>query len=95
MCIFLSSDAESEDIDIFGYCNGKEENIARGWLTSACVIQLKLFNNPITIWKKKLLQCKVIKKYIYIYETNKNGLCVYVFIMALYFINEHYINYSS
>ncbi|XP_075211409.1 glycerophosphocholine phosphodiesterase GPCPD1-like isoform X2 [Lycorma delicatula] len=57
--VIRAYDTEPKEIDIFGYYNGKEENIAHGWLTSACVIQLKLFNNPIQFWKKKLLQSKI------------------------------------
>lgn len=29
------------------------ESVSSGWLTSETIVQLKMFNNPITIWKRK------------------------------------------
>ena len=38
----------------FGYCNGNEKILQRGWLTNETVVQLKLFGaNALNIWKKK------------------------------------------
>lgn len=44
--------------DKFGYCNGYFKN-ERGWLTDETVIQFKLFNNPIKLWKTRLQNRKV------------------------------------
>ncbi|UYV70618.1 GPCPD1 [Cordylochernes scorpioides] len=43
----------ADQIDILGSYDGMEL-IEPGWLTTDTVIQLKLYNNPITIWKRKL-----------------------------------------
>ncbi|PRD32523.1 UNVERIFIED_CONTAM: Glycerophosphocholine phosphodiesterase GPCPD1 [Trichonephila clavipes] len=40
------------DLDVFGY-QGDSECIAKGWLTSETVVQLKMFNSPVTIWKRR------------------------------------------
>lgn len=39
--------------DIFGFYQ-QFERVERGWLTSETAIQIKLFNNPIELWKAKL-----------------------------------------
>ncbi|XP_076654229.1 glycerophosphocholine phosphodiesterase GPCPD1 isoform X2 [Halictus rubicundus] len=46
------------DPDTFGYYNGYSK-IERGWLTDETVIQFKLFNNPIKLWKDRLQNRKV------------------------------------
>ncbi|KZC11953.1 Glycerophosphocholine phosphodiesterase GPCPD1 [Dufourea novaeangliae] len=46
------------DPDTFGYYNGYCK-IERGWLTDETVIQFKLFNNPIKLWKNRLQNRKV------------------------------------
>ncbi|XP_076283163.1 glycerophosphocholine phosphodiesterase GPCPD1 isoform X2 [Lasioglossum baleicum] len=46
------------DPDMFGYYNGYSK-IERGWLTDETVIQFKLFNNPIKLWKDRLQNRKV------------------------------------
>lgn len=46
------------DPDRFGYYNGYCK-IERGWLTDETVIQFKLFNNPIKLWKNRLQNKKV------------------------------------
>ncbi|KAL6449256.1 hypothetical protein ACFW04_000713 [Cataglyphis niger] len=44
--------------DKFGYHNNYYK-IERGWLTDETVIQFKLFNNPIKLWKNRLQNRKV------------------------------------
>ncbi|CAD1469730.1 unnamed protein product, partial [Heterotrigona itama] len=44
--------------DKFGYYNGYFKS-ERGWLTDETVIQFKLFNNPIKLWKNRLQNRKV------------------------------------
>ncbi|KAG0444492.1 hypothetical protein HPB47_013735, partial [Ixodes persulcatus] len=39
-------------IDIFGSYDG-EERMEPGWLTSESVVQLKMFNSPVVLWKRK------------------------------------------
>ncbi|XP_011868687.1 PREDICTED: glycerophosphocholine phosphodiesterase GPCPD1-like [Vollenhovia emeryi] len=46
------------DPDKFGYYNNYSK-IERGWLTDETVIQFKLFNNPIKLWKSRLQNKKV------------------------------------
>ncbi|XP_076161632.1 glycerophosphocholine phosphodiesterase GPCPD1 isoform X3 [Ptiloglossa arizonensis] len=46
------------DPDKFGYYNGYCK-IERGWLTDETVIQFKIFNNPIKLWKNRLQNRKV------------------------------------
>ncbi|XP_012226995.1 glycerophosphocholine phosphodiesterase GPCPD1 isoform X2 [Linepithema humile] len=46
------------DPDKFGYHNNYSK-IERGWLTDETVIQFKLFNNPIKLWKSRLQNRKV------------------------------------
>lgn len=45
----------------FGYHNGYCK-IERGWLTDETVIQFKLFNNPIKLWKHRLQNKKLYIK---------------------------------
>lgn len=52
------------DPDKFGYHNGYCK-IERGWLTDETVIQFKLFNNPIKIWKNRLQNRKLLIKVKY------------------------------
>nr|XP_042899306.1 glycerophosphocholine phosphodiesterase GPCPD1 [Parasteatoda tepidariorum] len=40
------------DLDVFGY-KDDVESISSGWLTAETIIQLKMFNNPVTIWKRR------------------------------------------
>ncbi|GBL93344.1 Glycerophosphocholine phosphodiesterase GPCPD1 [Araneus ventricosus] len=40
------------EIDVFGY-QGDSESISKGWLTSETIVQLKMFNSPVTIWKRR------------------------------------------
>lgn len=42
----------------FGYNNGYFK-IENGWLTEETVIQFKIFNNPIKLWKNRLQNRKV------------------------------------
>ncbi|XP_024947437.1 glycerophosphocholine phosphodiesterase GPCPD1 isoform X2 [Cephus cinctus] len=49
------------DPDKFGYHNGYRK-VERGWLTDETVIQFKLFNNPIKLWKNRLQNRKVFIK---------------------------------
>ncbi|XP_053988445.1 glycerophosphocholine phosphodiesterase GPCPD1-like isoform X2 [Hylaeus volcanicus] len=49
------------DPDKFGYYNGYCK-IERGWLTDETVIQFKIFNNPIKLWKNRLQNKKVYIK---------------------------------
>ncbi|KAK2576031.1 hypothetical protein KPH14_007381 [Odynerus spinipes] len=46
------------DAEIFGSYNDYVK-VERGWLTDETVIQFKLFNNPIKLWKPKLQSRKV------------------------------------
>jgi len=41
-------------VDLFGTYNG-ETKIDRGWLTKESIVQLKLYNDPIQMWKKSML----------------------------------------
>ena len=41
------------DEEVIGFYNNREK-IERGWLTTETALQLKLFNNPIQMWKSKL-----------------------------------------
>lgn len=47
--------------DKFGYNNGYYK-VERGWLTDETVMQFKLFNNPIKIWKNRLQNKKLYIK---------------------------------
>lgn len=40
-------------LSIFGIVDGIE-SIESGWLTTETIVQLKLLNNPVTIWKRRL-----------------------------------------
>ncbi|XP_032674254.1 glycerophosphocholine phosphodiesterase GPCPD1-like isoform X1 [Odontomachus brunneus] len=46
------------DPDKFGFYNGYYK-IEQGWLTDETVIQFKIFNNPIKLWKNRLQNRKV------------------------------------
>lgn len=47
-----SNNHQDVEPDIFGlYDSGKM--IDRGWLTTETVVQFKLFENPIQLWKRK------------------------------------------
>ncbi|XP_046443708.1 glycerophosphocholine phosphodiesterase GPCPD1-like [Daphnia pulex] len=48
-----SSQNDLIHIDLFGTYNG-ETRVDRGWLTKETVVQLKLYNDPIRMWKKSL-----------------------------------------
>ncbi|RZF33173.1 hypothetical protein LSTR_LSTR004859 [Laodelphax striatellus] len=48
-------------LEVYGYHNGVEK-VGRGWLTCANIIQFKLLNNPIQLWKKKLQGRKIFVK---------------------------------
>ncbi|XP_043480117.1 glycerophosphocholine phosphodiesterase GPCPD1-like [Leptopilina heterotoma] len=56
----LSNIAENSlpEPDQFGYNNGYFK-IENGWLTEETVIQFKVFNNPIKVWKNRLQNRKV------------------------------------
>lgn len=61
MFVIASSNFTSDTLpspDKFGYYNGYLKN-ERGWLTDETVIQFKLFNNPIKLWKSRLQNRKV------------------------------------
>ncbi|XP_018494954.1 glycerophosphocholine phosphodiesterase GPCPD1 [Galendromus occidentalis] len=45
-------------IDIFGSYDGVEQ-VQQGWLTHETLVQLKFFNSPVAIWKKKLRKAKI------------------------------------
>ncbi|CAD6227564.1 GSCOCG00001248001-RA-CDS [Cotesia congregata] len=49
------------DPEKFGYYNGYYK-VERGWLTDETVMQFKLFNNPIKIWKNRLQNKKLYIK---------------------------------
>lgn len=57
------------DPDKFGYHNGYRK-IERGWLTDETVIQFKLFNNPIKLWKNRIQNKKVQIKVRLVYSPN-------------------------
>lgn len=44
---------ENNEPETFGFYQ-KSERMERGWLTSETIVQIKLFNNPIELWKPKL-----------------------------------------
>lgn len=46
----ISAHSEPDTFGFYDY----NERVERGWLTTETAIQLKLFNNPIQIWKSKL-----------------------------------------
>ena len=43
----------STHLDLFGTFFG-ETKVNRGWLTKETIVQFKLFNEPIQMWKKSL-----------------------------------------
>lgn len=49
---------ENVESEIFGSYDGQMV-LEKGWLTSETVVQFKLYNNPIHLWKKKLQNRKV------------------------------------
>lgn len=55
----LTKVSTNSEPDTFGFYDNKER-VERGWLTTETALQLKLFNNPIQIWKSKLQGRKVI-----------------------------------
>ncbi|KYN40430.1 Putative glycerophosphocholine phosphodiesterase GPCPD1 [Trachymyrmex septentrionalis] len=61
------------DPDKFGYHNNYSK-IERGWLTDETVIQFKLFNNPIKLWKNRLQNKKVYIKMTPINLVRHNSL---------------------
>ena len=61
------------DPDKFGYHNNYYK-IERGWLTDETVIQFKLFNNPIKLWKNRLQNRKVHIKMTPINLVRNNSL---------------------
>ncbi|XP_031779389.1 glycerophosphocholine phosphodiesterase GPCPD1 isoform X2 [Nasonia vitripennis] len=58
ICAAAAGEESLPDPDKFGYHNGYRK-IERGWLTDETVIQFKLFNNPIKLWKNRLQNKKV------------------------------------
>jgi len=54
------------DPDKFSY-HDNYCKIERGWLTDETVIQFKLFNNPIKLWKNRLQNKKVHIKVLFFY----------------------------
>lgn len=46
------------NLDVFGY-QDDVESVSSGWLTAETVVQLKLFNNPVTIWKRRYRDKKI------------------------------------
>lgn len=62
--------------DKFGYHNNYYK-VERGWLTDETVIQFKLFNNPIKLWKNRLQNRKVHIKVCYNFT--------YLYISIFYF----------
>lgn len=57
---------DTNEIDTFGTYNGVTR-IERGWLTIETIVQFKLFNNPLTLWKPRY-----INRTIYIKVTPVN-----------------------
>ncbi|XP_074108367.1 glycerophosphocholine phosphodiesterase GPCPD1 isoform X1 [Cotesia typhae] len=55
------TDDSIPDPEKFGYYNGYYK-VERGWLTDETVMQFKLFNNPIKIWKNRLQNKKLYIK---------------------------------
>ncbi|XP_018314848.1 glycerophosphocholine phosphodiesterase GPCPD1 [Mycetomoellerius zeteki] len=55
---FGSDNDTLPDPDKFGYHNNYCK-IERGWLTDETVIQFKLFNNPVKLWKNRLQNKKI------------------------------------
>nr|XP_018898262.1 PREDICTED: glycerophosphocholine phosphodiesterase GPCPD1 [Bemisia tabaci] len=49
---------ENVESEIFGSYDGQMV-LEKGWLTSETVVQFKLYNNPIHLWKKKLQNRKI------------------------------------
>lgn len=45
----------------FGFPDGVEQ-VQEGWLTHECLVQLKLYNSPVAIWKKKFRKAKISYK---------------------------------
>lgn len=73
--------------DKFGYHNNYYK-IERGWLTDETVIQFKLFNNPIKLWKNRLQNRKVHIKVCYNF-TNfifLFSISIFYFLFFSYFI---------
>lgn len=55
----LSSNNDgTQKCDIYGLVNGKQQ-IGKGFLTTECAIQFKLFDNPIIFWAPRL-QKKIV-----------------------------------
>ena len=52
---------QSKSVDEFGHFD-HYQRVDRGWLTTQTVVQLKLFNNPIQMWKTKLQGVKLFIK---------------------------------
>lgn len=71
------------DPEKFGYYNGYFK-IERGWLTDEKVIQFKIFNNPIKLWKNKLQSRKVqIKVSRFLFKF------IFKYLKFLYLINYY------
>lgn len=54
----LNSNDDTKKCDIYGLVNGKQQ-ISKGFLTTECAIQFKLFDNPIIFWAPRL-QRKIV-----------------------------------
>lgn len=52
------SDSDGPKCDTYGFINGKQQ-ISKGFLTTECAIQFKLFDDPIIFWTSKL-QKKIV-----------------------------------
>ncbi|KAJ1524332.1 hypothetical protein ONE63_010838 [Megalurothrips usitatus] len=59
-------------IDEFGHFD-HYQRVDRGWLTTQTVIQLKLYNNPIQMWKSKLQGVKLFIKVTPVNLTRSNS----------------------
>ncbi|XP_034237742.1 glycerophosphocholine phosphodiesterase GPCPD1-like isoform X3 [Thrips palmi] len=70
---------QSPTIDEFGHFD-HYQRVDRGWLTTQTVIQLKLFNNPIQMWKSKLQGVKLFVKVTPVNLTRSNSSAESVYV---------------
>lgn len=68
----LTKFSTNSEPDTFGFYDN-HERVERGWLTTETAIQLKLFNNPIEIWKSKLQGRKIYVKVTPVNLTRANS----------------------
>lgn len=85
------TDQSSPDPEKFGYYNGYCK-IERGWLTDETVIQFKLFNNPVKIWKNRLQNKKLFIKVIIFIIMKKKKKYLSLIIIVLFNIQMTPVN---